>query len=52
MWIWNYMIWSQQYRTAEEQAKLKAEWKSYTLDSKHIKGLAIDLYSDSKFKYL
>ena len=46
----NYFIWSQQYRTKEEQAKLVAEWKSWTTDSKHMTWLAVDLYSDNKLK--
>ncbi len=38
------IIGSQQFRTPEEQAKLKAEWKSLTLDSNHMKWLAVDIY--------
>lgn len=49
MWLWNYMIWSQQYRTKEQQAELVKQWKSWTMDSKHMKWLAVDLYSDDKF---
>lgn len=40
----NTVIGAQQFRTPEEQARLKAEWKSWTLDSNHMKWLAVDIY--------
>lgn len=48
MWLGNYVVWSQQYRTPEQQAELVKKWKSWTMDSKHMTGLAIDLYANSK----
>lgn len=46
----NTVIGAQQYRTPEQQAKLKAEWKSWTLDSNHMKGMAVDIYDGDPSK--
>lgn len=40
----NTVIGAQQYRTAEEQAKLRAEGKSWTNNSNHMTGMAVDIY--------
>ncbi len=44
----------QQYRTPEEQKALVDKWVSWTMDSKHMKGLAVDIYSwtDKNWKLL
>jgi uncharacterized protein YcbK (DUF882 family) len=46
----NTVIGAQQYRTPEQQAKLKAEGKSWTLDSNHMKGMAVDIYDGDPSK--
>jgi hypothetical protein len=42
------VIWAQQYRTAEEQKALVDKGVSWTMDSKHMKWLAVDIYADNK----
>lgn len=39
-------------RSAEEQAKLVKEWKSWTMDSKHNKGTALDMYEETGYSTL
>ena len=46
----NPLFGSQQYRSKEEQAKLMSEGKSKTMNSLHMKGLAVDMYNGSPDK--